>query len=59
MSRTVTLENPQVQARYKGSIKLPRAGLKIVSIRGTKGYVFIEFESVNIPKIELEIANDD
>lgn len=58
MSRTVTIENPQVKPKYRGSVKLPRAGLKIVSIRGTKGYVFIEFESTHLPKIELEVCDE-
>ena len=56
--RSMAIENPQVKPKYKAKIKLPRAGIKSVSIRGTQSYVFVEFESVNIPRIELEVVDD-
>jgi hypothetical protein len=50
------LTNPQVQALFRGVVKLPREGLRTVSIRGTKGFVLIEFEATHLPRIDLSTA---
>lgn len=49
------LSNPKTKdPSYKGVVKLPRDGLRTVMIRGTGSFVFIEFSTTHLPKIELE-----
>lgn len=57
-AESIKIGNPQVEPKYKGLVKLPRVGLRNVEVRATKGYVFIEFESTNLPKISLEILDE-
>jgi hypothetical protein len=57
-AESIKISSPLVEPKYKGIFKLPRVGLRNVEVRATKGYIFIEFESTNIPKISLEITDD-
>lgn len=50
--------NPQVEARYKGTVKIPRSGIRNVTLRATASFAFVEFETTHIPKIELEILDE-
>lgn len=53
------LSNRTVASKFKGQIKIPRKSLEQLITRGTGSYVFVEFETSQLPRVEIKVEADD
>lgn len=51
------LSNASRKTLFEGRIKIRKEDLRMVDIRGTKGFVLVEFAASSLPKIELEVSD--